>query len=446
MERGERVLLPERPIDSLEAYIASGGGRALAKALSMPREGVIAEITASGLRGRGGAGFSTGIKWETVSRDPCPTKYLVCNGAEGEPGTFKDRMLIRRNPYQLLEGMAIASYAISAKRAFLCIKRSFEAEAAAVRRAIEEMTPRAFFGPAPVELVLGPEDYLFGEEKGLLEVIEGGDPMPREADRPPYVEGLFVTDPSQRNPAVVNNVETLANVPHIVLRGGSWFRSLGTGDSPGTMVFTVSGDVLRPGVYELPMGTSVRDLIYTHAGGLGPGRMLKAICSGVSNGVLQPSAVDTPMEFGSLQAIGSGLGSGGFIVYDDTACMVRVAHRLSEFLYVESCGQCTSCKFGTNMATYHLHKLVHGSGTAGDLEAVLEGAAMAPTGNRCYLPVEHSLLIPSLVKNFQAEFEAHVGRGCQSCRPAQLPKLVDFEEARGEFLYARVKKPGISTQ
>ena len=446
MSHAQRILLPDRAVESLEAYIASGGGRALAKAVTTPREEIIAEVKASGLRGRGGAGFPTGVKWETAAQDPCPTKYLVCNGAEGEPGTFKDRTLLRRNPYQLLEGMAIASFAINARRAFLCIKKSFEKETAAVGRALAEMGARGFFGPAPVELVLGPEDYLFGEEKGLLEVIEGGEPMPREADRPPYVEGLFVTDPTQRNPAVVNNVETLSNIPHIVLRGAAWFRSVGTPDTPGTMVFTVSGDVLRPGVYELPMGTPLRELIFGHGGGLRPGRTLKAVCSGVSCPVILPSMLDTPMDFDSLQKIGSGLGSGGFIVYDDATCMVRVAHKLSEFLYVESCGQCTSCKFGTNMATYHLHRLMHGSGTAADLDFVLEGSAMAPTGNRCYLPVEHALLIPSLVKNFRPEFEAHYNLGCQSCRAALVPKILDFDELLGEFVFARAKKPAPSAE
>lgn len=436
----QRVLLPDRPFPGLEAYLAAGGGRALAKALTMSRGDVIAEVARSGLRGRGGAGFPTGTKWQTVAADACPTKYLVCNGAEGEPGVFKDRMLLRRNPYQVLEGMAIASFAINARRAFLCIKRSFEQEAAAVRRALQEMAPREFFGPAPIELVLGPEDYLFGEEKALLEVIEGGEPMPREADRPPYVEGLFVTDPGQRNPAVVNNVETLANLPPILLLGAAWFRAMGTPDTPGTMVFTVSGDVQRPGVYELPLGTRLGELIFDCAAGPRPGRAVKAVFPGVSCAVIPPSALDTPLDFGSLQGIGSGLGAGGFIVLDDTACMVRVAHRFSEFLYVESCAQCTSCKFGTNMATYHLHRLIHGAGGPGDLDAALEGAAMAPTGNRCYLPVEHSLAIPSLIRAFRPEFEDHFLRGCQGCRPAPALKILDFDESRHEFLYARVKR------
>jgi NADH:ubiquinone oxidoreductase subunit F (NADH-binding) len=266
--------------------------------------------------------------------------------------------------------------------------------------------------------------------------------MPREADLPPYVQGLFVTGPNDLNPAVVNNVETLSNVPHIIRRGASWFRTLGTPDTPGTMVFTVSGDVQAPGIYELPMGTPIQQLVLEHGGGPRPGRSLKALFSGVSNAVVLPSWLHTPMDFGSLQKIGSGLGSGGFIVYDDTACMVRLAHKFSEFLYVESCGQCTPCKFGTNQATYYLHKLVHGAGDRADLEHALEGAATAPHANRCYLPVEHSVLIPSIARAFVPEFEEHFHRGCQSCRDIIVPKMVDFDASKGSFAYVRSRRAG----
>ena len=253
--------------------------------------------------------------------------------------------------------MAIAARAIGVRTAYLCLKKSFEQEIASVRRAMNEMAAAKCFGPVPIELVLGPEDYLFGEEKALLEVIEGAPAMPREADLPPYVQGLFVTGPTELNPAVVNNVETLSNVPYILRRGATWFRSIGTPDTPGTMVFTVSGDVQTPGVYELPMGTPLQELVFEHGGGPKPGRTLKALFSGVSNAVVLPSFLRTPMDFGSLQKAGSGLGSGGFIAYGDTVCMVRVAYKFSELLFVESCGQCTPCKFGTNQATYYLHKL-----------------------------------------------------------------------------------------
>ncbi len=435
----EGYLLPAKAIESLDQYLANGGAKALAKALTMPREKIIAEIKKSGLRGRGGAGFPTGVKWASVAHDPCPTKYLVCNGAEGEPGTFKDRYLMRKNPYQLLEGMAIAAYAVNAKKAFLGVKKSFEKEYAGVSRALREMSARAYLGPTPIEIVRGPEDYLFGEEKALLEVIEGGDALPREADFPPYIKGLFVTDPSELNPAVVNNVETLSNVPKIILRGADWFRTMGTKDSPGTMVFTISGHVQKPGIYELPMGTPLRELIENYSGGLWPGRSVKAVFSGVTNAVIMPSGLNTPMDFGSMRGIGSGLGSGGFIVYDNTACMVRVAHKFSEFLFVESCAQCISCKSGTDQATNNLRKLIEGSGSDIELENVLAGARMAPHANRCYLPVEHSLLIPSIVTNFLPEFVRHYNRGCQSCRDALLPKIDDFDESAGVFTYSKTK-------
>lgn len=432
----QSFLLPDEPIESVDAYISAAGGEALNKALTKPREQVIAEVKNSGLRGRGGAGFPTGLKWAGVAHDPCPTKYLVCNGSEGEPGSFKDHMLMRKNPYQLLEGIAIAAYAIGAKKAFLGVKASSQKEVRALRRALGEMFERNVLGPTSIELVLGPEDYLFGEEKALLEVIEGRDAMPREADNPPYVAGLFITDPAEPNPTVVNNVETLSNIPHIVRRGAAWFRSIGTPDSPGTMLFTVCEDVQRPGVYELPMGTPLRSLIYDCAGGPLPGRQLKVFLAGVANPVVLPTRLDTPMDFNSMRSVGSGLGSGGFIVYDDTACMVRVAHMFAKFLWLESCNQCSSCKVGTNQSMTYLQKLIDGSGDGSDIDFVIEGAMMAPHGNRCYLPVEHSLSCPSIIGAFSKEFVAHYGRGCQDCRDMVLPKIHDFDEAQHTFAYS----------
>jgi NADH:ubiquinone oxidoreductase subunit F (NADH-binding) len=436
--QAEKNLLPEKTIESCDEYLSKGGGKALAKALTQDREKIIAEVKKSGLRGRGGAGFPTGVKWASVAHDPCPTKYLACNGAEGEPGTFKDRYLMRKNPYQLLEGMAIAAYAINAKKAFLTLKKSFEKEYVAVSRALKEMSSQGYVGSIPIEIVRGPEDYLLGEEKALLEVIEGGDALPREADFPPYIKGLFAT-PTDMNPAVVNNVETLSNVPNIILRGADWFRTLGTKDSPGTMIFTLSGDVQKPGIYELPMGTPLRELIENYGAGPRPGRSVKAVFSGVSSGVILPSVLDTPLDFGSMRAIGSGLGSGGFIVYDDTGCMVRVAHKFSEFLFVESCFQCIACKVGCERATANLQKLIDGSGSDIELENVLIGARSAPRANRCYLPVEESLVIPSIVTNFLPEFVAHYNRGCKGCREIITPKMADFDEAAATFTYSKTK-------
>jgi NADH:ubiquinone oxidoreductase subunit F (NADH-binding) len=432
----QTVLLPEKPITSVDVYFADGGGQALNKALKMPREQIIAEVKKSGLRGRGGGGFPTGLKWAGVAYDPCPTKYLVCNGSEGEPGSFKDHMLMRNNPYQLLEGIAIAAYAIGAKKAFLGIKASSQREVKVVKRALDEMTKREALGVIPIELVLGPEDYLFGEEKALLEVVEGRDPLPREADNPPYVKGLFIIDPQEPNPTVVNNVETLSNVPHILQRGAAWFRAIGTPDSPGTMIFTVCEDVKQPGIYELPMGTPLRTLIHDCAGGPLPGREFKGFFSGVANPVILPSSLDTPMDFSSMRAIGSGLGSGGFIAYDNTACMVRVAHMFAKFLWLESCNQCWSCKLGTNRSMTYLQRLIEGVGDEMDIELAIQGALMAPNGNRCYLPVEHSLLCPSIIRAFSNEFVAHYTRGCQRCRDLVLPKIHDFDETMNVFTYS----------
>ena len=284
-------------------------------------------------------------------------------------------------------------------------------------------------------MVFGPDDYLFGEEKALLEVVEGHDPLPREADNPPYIKGLFITDPAESNPTAVINAETLSNVPHIISRGADWFREIGTPDTPGTMLFTVCEDVQKPGVYELPMGTPLRTLLYRYAGGPLPGREFKAILSGVANPVLLPRDLDTPLDFGSLRAIGSGLGSGGFIVYDETACMVRVAHMFARFLWIESCNQCWSCKQGTHLSTISLQKLVDGTGNQTDVLSALQGAVMAPHANRCYLPVEHSLSCPSLIRNFAQEFELNYGRGCKDCRQIILPKIHDFDESTHTFTY-----------
>lgn len=430
------LLLTGDSVESFDAYLARGGGKGLANAVALGPADVVSEVTKARLRGRGGGGFPTGLKWASVARDACPTKYVVCNGAEGEPGTFKDRYLLRRNPYQILEGLAIAAYAVGARRAYVCLKKSFVREIARVRRALEEMSDARSLGDVTISVVLGPEDYLFGEEKAMLEVIEGGLAMPREADLPPHVHGLFVVRPDRQNPTVVNNVETLSNVPHILRQGADWFRSMGTSDTPGTMVFTISGDVATPGVFELPMGTPLDELVFEHGGGMRPRRTLKAVLSGVSNAVMQPSALHARMDFGSMQAIGSGLGSGGFVTFDDSACMVRVAFKLSEFLYNESCGQCTPCKFGTNQATHHLRQLVEGTGGPSDLNLVLEGAAMAPHANRCYLPVEHSIMVPSLARAFAAEFEQHFSRGCRGCRDFIVPKFADFDVWSRTFAFA----------
>src|SRR5438445_708683 len=265
---------------------------------------------------------------------------------------------MRTNPYQVIEGLSIAATVVEAREAFVAVKGSFAPEIDALERALKEMADADLLCDAPVSLIAGPEEYLFGEEKALLEVIEGNDPLPRWL--PPYLHGLFATTPQEgweahdpeqghvgahyANPTLVNNVETLANVPHILAKGAGWFRSMGTGESPGTVVCTVVGDVRRPDVVEVELGTELGEVL-DHCGGPLPGRRIRAVLSGVSNPVLTGEQVGTRLSYEDMQAAGSGLGAAGFVVYDDTACMVEVARMLSRFLYVESCGQCLPCKF-----------------------------------------------------------------------------------------------------
>ncbi|HEV2387003.1 MAG TPA: NADH-ubiquinone oxidoreductase-F iron-sulfur binding region domain-containing protein [Candidatus Acidoferrales bacterium] len=437
MAAPQKFLLPDRTIDTLDAYLAGGGGEGLQKALAMPRQQVLTELKRAGLRGRGGAGFPTAVKWNTVASSPCPTKYFVCNAAEGEPGTFKDRTLIGRNPYQLIEGIQIGAYAIDARKCYIGMKASFENAYLRLRDALAQMAARKMIH-VPVELVRGPEDYLLGEERALLEVIEGKEAMPREADNPPYILGLFTRmlyDVYEPNPAVVDNAETVCNVPHILRNGPDWYRSMGTADTPGTMVFTISGDVRTPGVYELPMGTTLRELIDVWGGGPRPGRRVKAVFSGVTNPVITADHLDVALDFGSMRRIGSGLGSGGYIVYDDAACMVRVAYRYAEFLWLESCGQCTSCKDGGHTATLHLKKLVDGRGSGVDVAAAVQAAVKAPSGTRCFLPSELAAIVPSVVDNYGDEFVAHFGRGCRDCADLMVPKMAAYDEATKTFSY-----------
>ena len=435
------ILLADGPLSSLNDYIATGGGQALEVAFGSSPQAVIEVLKRSGLRGRGGAGFPTGAKWEAVRSDPCPTRFVVCNAAEGEPGTFKDRRLLRHNPYQVLEGIAIAAHAVGADRAFIAIKRVYRREIRTLRRAIAEMRGSDILGPVPIEIVQGPDEYLFGEEKALLEVIEGNDPLPRIL--PPYRVGPFAGRGSM-NPTVINNVETLANVPHIITQGPDWFRSFGTESCPGTMLFTLCGDVLRPGVYELPLGLPLRALLYDIGGGSPDGRAVKAVFPGASSTVLSSGQFDTPLDFDSMGAAGSALGSAGFVVYDESACIVGATLAFSRFLHVESCAQCPACKHGSAEITECLDRIELGEGSEADVETALARCLTVTGGQRCALPTGESLLVQSAIQAFGGEFREHLGRPCPRPRDLPLPKLVDFDEEAGRFVYDdryRLKQP-----
>jgi NADH-quinone oxidoreductase subunit F len=437
-------LLHDEPVESMDAYLEHGGGAGIARAVDIGPRAVIDELDASGLRGRGGAGFPTGRKWRSVADAAGRTRYVVCNAAEGEPGTFKDRSLMRNDPYQVVEGIAIAAFAMGAREAFIGIKESFEREHEAMTRATVEMERAGFFDDLSVALVAGPEEYLFGEEKGMLEVIEGNDPLPRWL--PPYLHGLFASSPqlgweahgdgsgarSGSNPTLVNNVETLANVTNVLAGGAEWFRSLGTPQSTGTVVCTVVGDVERAGVLEVDLGTPLPDVL-AHFGGPRPGHQVKAILSGVSNAVLPGARVDAPVSYEGLAAAGSGLGSAGFIVYDDTACMVQVACLMARFLWVESCGQCPPCKLGTGAIARSLEAFAEGSVDREDTAELEHWLANVADANRCTLPVEAQQLIPSLLAEFADDFAAHADGRCNLRHNHVVPKIVDIVEGRAIY-------------
>jgi NADH:ubiquinone oxidoreductase subunit F (NADH-binding) len=457
----EPVLLPDPPVESLAAYLDRGGGTGLRRAQELGPGGTIQEVALSGLRGRGGGGFPTGRKWLSVRGEPgtAGDRYVVCNGAEGEPGTFKDRSILRHDPYQVIEGVAIAAQAIGAREAYIAVKGTFEREIAGLERALPEMAEVGLTGDAPITLVAGPDEYLFGEESGLLQVIEGDAPLPRLF--PPYLHGLYAGTPNEgwsarphpedahppttfdaSNPTLVNNVETLATVSHVLARGPEWHRALGTRQSPGVVVCTVVGDVERPGVAEVELGTPLADVIDTVGGGVRAGHSVKAVLSGVSNPVITADQLDTPVSYEGMEAIGSGLGSAGFIVYDETTSMVELASIVSRFLYVESCGQCPACKLGTGALTDHLDALVAGTPDPDAIEVISARLRNVTDGNRCYLPVEEVRVVGSLLRAFTEEFLRGATGRPVDIRGLLVPKLVDLDAGQAviDELQAR-KRP-----
>jgi NADH-quinone oxidoreductase subunit F len=442
-------LLPDAPIASLDEYLATDvGGLGLARAVELGPEGTIEEITRSGLRGRGGGGFPTGRKWSGVRSQPGTHRYVVCNGAEGEPGTFKDRALARANPYQLVEGLFIASFAVGAQEAFVGLKARFEEEIGAVTRAVQEMQEAGICPECQVTIVQGPDEYLYGEEKALLEVVEGNAPMPRLF--PPYEHGLFATAPQtgwsatgpepghahrhESNPTLVNNLETLSNVPHILVRGADWYRSMGDDRSPGNVVCTVVGDVVTPGVGEVELGTPLGRVIDEVGGGVGARRPGEAGVFGVAHPQVTGEQLEVPLTYEAFQAAGSGMGACGFIVIDDTACMVEVARLFSRFLYVESCGQCPPCKLGSGEITERLVRIEAGAGDDDDVAEIHSWIDKVTDGNRCYLAVEEQQLVASILQAFPEEFAEHLEQGrCPRPRPVPLPKLVDLAPGRAVY-------------
>lgn len=430
----KRVLLPQNleNLNSLAEYKAAGGLQGLAKARSMPQQDVINEVKKAHLRGRGGAGFPTAIKWQTVKDDFEADKYVVCNMAEGEPGTYKDRYLLLKNPYIVFEGMLIAAHAVGAKKAILGTKKKFKYLVSRLSGALDEMLKEGLFEPGYLEIVLGPDEYLFGEEKALLEVIDGRDAMPRLY--PPFMSGVKAAT-GKNNPTVVNNAESMSQLPGIIARGADWFRQCGTEDTPGTSIITLTGDVKKPGMFEISLGITVNQLLYDLGGGpADPSKPFKAIFSGVANRVMTPDQFDLKMDFGTLRSAGVGLGSGGFIVYDESRWMADIAWMFSKFLAVSSCGQCVPCNSGTKRITERLELIINGEGCVDDIEEIMAVTGRCTNQTRCFLPTQESVLVSSIIKKFPKEFEPNFDYS-RFNRNLYIPKVQDFDDATGQFTF-----------
>ena len=418
-------VLDAHPVASWDDYVATGGGAGLAAAAELDPVEVIAVIKASGLRGRGGAGFPTGVKWQTVLGNEsftAPTSVVV-NAAEGEPATFKDRTLLRTNPYRVLEGALIAAYAVSAPRVVVAMKGSFERELERMRTAVEELREARVATDVTISVVEGPDSYLFGEETGLLEVIDGRGPFPRVA--PPYRRGI---EPEDRNrernmasnvqlatesgsaesPALANNVETLAHVSQILAHGADWFRELGTEHSPGTFIATVSGDTTLAGVGEFPMGVTLQQVIDDLGGAPKEQHRYVAAVSGTANAMIPAERFDTPVTYEHIRDIGSGLGSAGFLVFDEETDLVAVAAGIAHFLAVESCGQCEPCKSDGAAISTHLDMILSNDGSPRTLAALSSLSSTVSNGARCGLGRQQEDVTTGALKLLRTEFREHV--------------------------------------
>ena len=443
-----RVLHPQ-PIRSLEEYRRRGGGRGLEAAMAVDPVALIDEVEASGLRGRGGAGFPTGRKWRAVRENASSWERstVVVNGAEGEPGTFKDRTILANNPFQVLEGALVAARAIGADQVIFGLKRSSRSQVAAVRAAIAEARAAGWGQGAEILVFGGPSAYLFGEETALLETLDGRYPFPRIA--PPFrrgvreivmtesdltsgsglsahVEMAGPTSETIAAPTLVNNVETLANIPRIIARGAAWFRTEGTEESPGTVVCTVTGRTRRAGVGEVIMGTPLGEVITAIGGGPRPGHGIKAVMPGVSNALIPGSLLDTPVSYEGLHTIGSGLGSAGFIVFDDASDMAAVAAGVSRFLAVESCGQCTPCKQTGLILADLLARVSRSEATDYDLAAIKRRVGLVAERARCYLASQHQVVVRSILERFPEEIRAHIHGDAAGVVPELIAELLDI--------------------
>ena len=399
---------PER----IEDYIAFGGYQALIKALTeMSPSEVIEEVTKSGLRGRGGAGYPTGIKWSTVAKANGARKFVICNADEGDPGAYMDRTILESDPHRVLEGMAIAAYAVGAQQGFIYVRAEYPLAIKRLRTAIRQAERLNLLGnnilgttfSFSVELRIGAGAFVCGEETALMASIEGKRGTPRP--RPPYPAeyGLW------GYPTLINNVETFANIPPIIRNGGEWFAKIGTERSKGTKVFALAGRVVNTGLIEVPMGITLREIVFDIGGGIPEGKRFKAVqTGGPSGGCIPEQFLDLPVDYESLTKVGSIMGSGGMVVMDETSCMVDVAKFFVEFCMSESCGKCVPCRVGTAHLYELLRRITAGEGTMRDLELLEELCDLVKSASLCGLGQTAPNPVLSTLRYFRHEYEAHI--------------------------------------
>ncbi len=415
--------------EDIEEYIAMDGYSALGKVLTeMTREQVIEEVTKSGLRGRGGAGFPTGLKWKFAAVNQTPHKYVVCNADEGDPGAFMDRSVLEGDPHAILEAMCIAGYAINANQGYIYVRAEYPIAVHRLQIAIKQareygLLGKDIFGTGfdfDIDVRLGAGAFVCGEETALLTSIEGNRGEPKTKPPFPANKGLF------GQPTIINNVETLANIPQIILKGAEWFASMGTEGSKGTKVFALGGKINNTGLVEVPLGTTLRQIIYDIGGGIPNGREFKAVqTGGPSGGCIPAKFLDLPIDYENLKSIGAMMGSGGMIVLDDSTCMVDVARFYLDFTVDESCGKCVPCRIGTRRLLEMLDKITSGNGTLEDLDKMEELCKYIQANALCALGQTAPNPVLSTLKFFREEYEAHVVE--KRCPAGVCKKLLRYE-------------------
>jgi len=427
----QRVILADCGLidpEDIDQYVAKGGYGALAKALTEEPARVIAEIKEAKLRGRGGAGFPTGVKWETCSQAEATVKYVICNADEGDPGAFMDRALLESNPHQLLEGLIIAAYAVGAAQGYIYVRAEYPLAITRLRTALQQAKGRGFLGGSvlgsgfnfDITIFQGSGAFVCGEETALISSIEGNAGIPNH--RPPFP----ATSGLRGKPTIINNVKTLSYVPHIIGKGAEWFKSIGTPNSPGTAVFALAGKVVGTGLAEVPMGTTIRTLVYDVGNGIKDDKAFKAVqIGGPSGGCLPESALDLPIDFDSLQQAGAMMGSGGMVVLAEDDCMVEIARYFLEFTQTESCGKCTFCRLGTRQMLEILTEITKGQGKLEDIDLLLELAEDIKAGSLCGLGKTAPNPVLTTIRFFRDEYEAHIREG--RCPALMCKELITYE-------------------